>query len=175
MSTERLHDGDTFTHRGHEFKINIHRDDWHGAPWKECDGHGTVSEWTRRVKTPGERILVKDRHGARRYYDVAGTIQTARRDQWGCDHPEHTTAGQRAACAVDQDFEHLRTWCADLWEYVDLDVSLVEDFRHHETISGVEYGLDRFYPYVSELARELADQILTVIEVEHPNVLLSEN
>ena len=36
-----------------------------GAPWEEHDGHGPVSEWTRRAKRPGEIVLVKDGDAAR--------------------------------------------------------------------------------------------------------------
>lgn len=29
-----------FDHNGRTYMAMIERDDWHGAPWEECDGHG---------------------------------------------------------------------------------------------------------------------------------------
>lgn len=89
-----------------------------GAPWEEHDGHGPVSDWTTRAKRPGELVLNRD-HGARRYYDFAEAVKIARRDGWNdFPAPEGETAGQRAARAARADFERLRGWCNDQWEWV---------------------------------------------------------
>lgn len=60
----------------------IEHDSDHGAPWDECDGHGPVSEWTRRAKRPGEFVLNRDRDSFR-YYDFQEACRIARRDRWG--------------------------------------------------------------------------------------------
>ena len=73
---------DTIEIDGRTFNVTIEPDSSHGAPWEEEDGHGPVSEWTRRDKRPGERVLCEDR-GSRRYYDFAEACRIARRDGWG--------------------------------------------------------------------------------------------
>jgi hypothetical protein len=77
-----LCDGDTFEHEGMRFKVGFERYDGYSEPWKEFDGHGEVSDWTRRDKRPGEIVLSSD-HGSKRYYDVQATTAKAKRDGWG--------------------------------------------------------------------------------------------
>ena len=72
----------TLTRDGRRFLARVERDDSHGAPWEECDGHGPVSEWTTRDKRAGELVLCEGR-GARRFYDFAAACRIARRDGWG--------------------------------------------------------------------------------------------
>lgn len=113
-------------YRDHKITISIHHDEGMGEPWKEHDGHGVVSEWVRRDKKPGELVLNESR-GSFRYYDFAETLKIARRDGWGCGvHPggetckcgvQHRTERECIACAVRQDFEHLRAWCNDEWHW----------------------------------------------------------
>jgi hypothetical protein len=69
-------------HDGCTFRVETERDADMGAPWDECDGHGTVSEWTTRDKQPGELVLNEDR-GSKRFYDFAEACKTALRDGWG--------------------------------------------------------------------------------------------
>jgi hypothetical protein len=73
---------DTFEHGGLTFRVSLERDEYHGTPWDEEDGHGPVSEWTHRAKRAGELILSSDR-GSRRLYDFAEACHIARRDRWG--------------------------------------------------------------------------------------------
>jgi len=166
---------ETFTHRGRTFHLRVERDDAMGEPWREHDGHGIVSDWTTRAKKAGERILVEDRAQCR-YYDVAGTQERALKDGWGCSHPDHThaTTKETAACAVERDFQHLRGWCHDDWFFAVLGVRLDgEGVSQTNYLGGVEYGLDN--AYVLETARELADEIMARVEVDEPDVQLSEN
>jgi hypothetical protein len=80
-----LYHGDTFGHEGLTFRVEFEDDTDSGPPWEECDGHGVVSDWTRRDKCPGERVLCSDR-GSKRYYDVQASTAIAKRDGWGlCD------------------------------------------------------------------------------------------
>jgi hypothetical protein len=62
--------------------VAIVPDSDHGAPWEEECGHGTVSDWTRRAKAPGEIVLYQDRD-SKRFYDFAEAVRTAKRDGWG--------------------------------------------------------------------------------------------
>lgn len=81
---EEFYDGETFEfeHNGVAYVATIERDDCHGAPWEEEDGHGDVSEWTTRDKLPGEMVLNEDGR-SKRFYDFAGACKIARRDGWG--------------------------------------------------------------------------------------------
>lgn len=73
---------DTFEIDGVTFRARTEYDEYHGAPWDEEDGHGPVSDWTRRSKFPGELVLAKDRREYR-YYDFQEACKIARRDGWG--------------------------------------------------------------------------------------------
>jgi len=84
MTNEKFYDGETFEfeHDGVAYVAAVEHDGDHGAPWKEEDGHGNVSEWTRRDKLPGELVLSEEGR-SKRFYDFAGACKTARRDGWG--------------------------------------------------------------------------------------------
>jgi hypothetical protein len=101
-----LYDGDTFEHAGNLFRVTFPRDDDHGAPWDEEDGHGPVTGWESRGKRPGEMVLSEDSRGrAKRFYDFAEAVRIARRDGWGhlpyrlqirpdvADRPPYTACG----------------------------------------------------------------------------------
>lgn len=84
MTNEEFYPDETleFEHDGVAYVATIESDDTHGAPWKEEDGHGDVSEWTTRDKLPGELVLSEDGR-SKRFYDFAGACKIARRDGWG--------------------------------------------------------------------------------------------
>lgn len=95
---EQFYDGETFefTHKRKTYVATIERDDSHGAPWEEEDGHGPVSDWTTRDKLPGELVLSEDR-GSKRFYDFAAACKQARKEGWGflpgeliCDRFAHS-------------------------------------------------------------------------------------
>lgn len=159
------YDGDTFSHDGREFRINIVDDEDSGAPWDRADGHGVVSDWTTRDKRPGERVLNTDR-SSKRYYDVQASIAIAKRDGWDAQ-PYGGTKGERAARAVDADFEYLRRWCNDQWRYVGVVVTLLdedgEDAGESESLWGIESESD---DYIAETAREYAGQICARLDKE---------
>ena len=113
-------DGDYIVCFAEGFKVRavIRRDEFMGEPWKEHDGHGPVSEWTTRDKRPGERILVADDRlysKMRRYYDVERAVTIAKRDGWDAPPYGEGTPGERAARAVERNFQALRAWCHDEW------------------------------------------------------------
>lgn len=122
-------DSFTIEMNGMRFVVQTEHDDCMGEPWKEHDGHGVVSDWTRRDKRPSERVLNTYR-GIKRYYDFAESMKIARREGWGCGEvrvAELTvkkgaplTRGEITAAAVEQDFEYLRAWCNDEWEWVSI-------------------------------------------------------
>ena len=161
---KHLWDGDTFEYKGRGYRVKFEYDDSHGAPWKECDGHGVVSEWTTRDKAPGERKLVSDR-SSKRYYDIAETMKIAKRDGWGLGNDELAKLAQAlgrmptkkeiVSKAVDNDFEYLRAWCNDEWHYCGVIVTH-EETQDSESLWGIE---DNDYDCLAEVAHELADEI----------------
>lgn len=102
-------------------------------------------------------ILATD-HGARRFYDFAEAVKIARRDGWDTPPYKTGTAGERAHRAAMADFNHLRRWCADLWQWVWVRVSLLDpDGREiaSDSIGGVESEGE----YWRELAAEMANTL----------------
>jgi hypothetical protein len=69
------------TRDGLTFRVSLHHDSYSGEPWKECETHGPVSDWTTRDKLPGELVLNTCR-GGKQFYDYAEACRIARRDGW---------------------------------------------------------------------------------------------
>lgn len=145
---------ETIRVKGFDLTARIEADEDMGPPWEEHDGHGIVSEWTTRDKMPGERILCSDRY-SRRYYDVQASTEKARKDGWDAP-PYGGTAGQKAARAVERDFEHLRQWCTDQWHWVGVVLSVsrngVELSEHAASLWGMESTEDE---YLLQVANDL--------------------
>lgn len=149
-------DGDTFEREGHTFRVTHPLDDSTDAPWERADGHGPVSKWTRNAKRPGERVLCSDR-GAQRYYDWQAACKLARRDGWDADP---IGAPNRIERAVQADFDFLRGWCNDEWQYVGVVVELL-DAEDEPIDKNSLWGIESdSYDYLRDTAHELADQLL---------------
>ena len=171
----RLYDGDIFEKDGREYLVQFSRDDFHGAPWKECDGHGRIRESFNYYGTPEKRageIVIHSNRGNHWIYDFAGTIKDARRDGWGlsaddlerlrADLGRAPTRREIVACAVRRDMEFCAAWLDNQWEYVVVNVSHVirdddDSFSigENECIGGVETWRD----YHMECAHDLADDL----------------
>lgn len=158
-------DGDTFAFEGFTFKARIQHDQDHGAPWREEDGHGPISDWTTRDKAPGELIVSEDR-GARRFYDFAAAVRIARADGWN-SAPFTGTRGQRAARAARADFERMRDWCADRWHYIGVIVQAIDEdgaeIGQPASLWGIESDAGE---YLAEVAHELAADCLASLPRE---------
>ena len=172
---EFLYDGDTFTHAGHTFIVSIEDDTGQGAPWKESDGHGPVTEWISRDKKPGERVLHADRN-SKRFYDFAEATRIAKRDGWGLGDEAREaltiklgrapTPSEVIAQAVENDFQYLHGWCNDEWHYVGVCVRHVSqdaDERYSYATWGIESDCDE---NLTETAHELADECGRAIQSE---------
>ena len=153
----------TFEFEGAHFQAEIAHDAFMGAPWDEHDGHGIVSEWTDRPKEAGELVLVTDGRRSR-YYDFAASCARALAEGWDAK-PYNTgqeTKRQQAAKAARADYEHLRAWCADEWQWVGVIVTPLcdccgtPDDSRAESLWGIESGDSA---YLEEVARELAGQV----------------
>lgn len=156
-----LYDGDTFEHEGRKFRVRLERDEFCSEPWKECDGHGVVSDWTTREKAPGERILHSDRQH-KLYYDVRESMKRARAEGWDTEPYGQGTAGERAARAVEADFQFLRAWCNDEWEYCFVDVVMLDsdgnETGFRQSLGGVESWKDYHVEAAHDLAAELIEE-----------------
>jgi len=160
----QIQDGDTFEHKGVTFTFQTERDDGHGEPWKESDGHGVVSGWDFRDAIRGEWVLARDR-GYKRFYNWFETMAIAKRDGWGLHDDEIAKLAVKLKRtptkrdirkeAVRRDFNFLRGWCSDEWNYVGVTVSArgVED----QSLWGIESNAG---DYLMEVARDLADEAL---------------
>lgn len=163
------------------FVLAIVADDFDREPWRDDEGVGHVSDWTRRAKLPGEWVLVSD-GSSKRLYDFAGTLARAKRDAWGLDPAKlatlqaklgrRATSREIAAEAVRLDFERLRRWCQDEWRYVGLELRELPRSRFQVSADRVAdlnnpgalgfpiaaslYGVESDAgPYLAELAAEL--------------------
>lgn len=199
IAHNRLWSGDRFTLKGYTFRFTTERDEDMGPPWKEHDGHGPVSEWTTRGKLPGERILVSDGRDnpSRRYYDIQGAMKIALKDGWGPRHCaicgkeepgqelgphaiDHSFTAERkrqtAARAVERDFQYCADWANDRWSWAYVRVVLLDEHGavtgESESLGGIEDNAD---DYLTEIGYELAEEILSRVEVDTPDVQLSEN
>lgn len=162
----RLYDGSIIEVQGMNFKVTLIHDDDMAPPWDECEGHGPVSNWERRSKGAHEMILCED-GGCKRFYDFQESVKIAKREGWNTAPYTWKTKGEQANAAALADFEYLRRWCSGQWEYVILGVSLLDegDLEMGETeyLGGVEYDPDDT-SYVSEMAEELAEQIINRLD-----------
>jgi hypothetical protein len=149
---------------GHKYQIEFERDDSMGPPWQEHDGHGPASDWTTRDKRPGELVLCSDRH-SRRFYDYAGAMELAKKDGWGLS-PEHLaeltrklgrkpTAKQIAHASVMADFDYLRQWCNDEWEWTSFSVKIVTPDGRTINAGGVG-GFDGLTEHCASVAADFA-------------------
>lgn len=142
------------------FAVEYRPDQDAGAPWENSEGHGPVSDWVRRDKLPGELVLNEDR-GFRRYYYFAEACRIARREGW--DTPpykdDRLTARQRAARAARADYEFLRQWCDDEWQYVGVIVTLLDDEGAPSEVTDSLWGVETYNDYHRDQARELAENL----------------
>lgn len=156
-------------HRGLVFLVRHERDDHHGEPWKESDGHGRVTDWEpldAGLDPQRYRPLV-ERHSIGRYYDWEESLKIATRDKWGLSEVERDKLAERLHCvrptdaeiterAVQLDYEFLRGWCQDDWWYIAVVVQL-QGTTIDRSLWGIESNAGE---YLQEVARELADQII---------------
>lgn len=139
-------DTKTLTRDGVEILIQHVHDEYANAPWDNEDGHGPVSDWTRRDKRAGELVLCSDRD-SKRYYDYAEAVRIAKRDGWGPGKPHE---------AARADYDRLRAWCNDQWYYIGI-VATIGNVAH-ASLWGIES--DSSEEYLIEVENELADEAL---------------
>mgnify|MGYP000299424944 CR=1 FL=1 len=152
---------DTLELNGRTYKAQWFYDEGMGAPWEEHDGHGPVSDWTRRDKKPGELVLSEDR-GMRRFYDFQQAIAQAKTEGWNTEPYNWPTKGAQAQAAVLADFNHLRDWCLDRWHWCGIKVTLLDDDGNETDKDESLWGIDETHgtqPYHFEVIAGLIAQI----------------
>lgn len=159
-----LYDGDIFELDGRRFRVRFPYDEDSTAPWDDCDGHGTVRQvrfgyYDRTPKRAGELVLYAER-GAAILYDYEEACRIARKDGWGSKNckPEMSKR-QKAATAARDDYNFLRGWCNDLWCYVGVVVSLLDDEGDEMDQRSLWRIESDDYAYHEIVARELAQQL----------------
>lgn len=142
------------------FRVKFERDDDAGYPWENSDGHGAVTGWESRDKRPGELVLNTDK-GTERFYDFAGACKTALRDGWdAAPYNDGTeTKRQQAAKAARADFEYLREWCANQWEYVGVIVTLLDDDGEETEVTDALWCVETRDDDHKRTAQMLADEL----------------
>ena len=166
-----MSDTTTLQHRGLTFLVRTEPDLDAGPPWENCDGHGRVTGWEpldAGLDPARYRLLSEDRHAAR-YYDFTESLRIALRDKWGVSDEEYAklkaertdggepTPEQITYRAVVRDYEYLRAWCQDEWEYIGVIVELrgAEGLTPSQSLWGIE---SNDTAYIQEVAQQLADQ-----------------
>lgn len=170
-----MYAGETFDfeHAGKQFRAYVELDDDTSAPWERAEGHGVVTDWTTRDKKPGELVLIEDRR-SKRFYDVPASLARAKSEGWGLSADEvvklsrtlgRTATGKECiARAVEMDYEFLRAWCNDEWQYIGVCVCLLTDDgepvgdKYAAALWGIESNAD---DYIHETARELTGDALS--------------
>lgn len=142
METIELH-GLTFgVERLHDHDANF--------PWNETDILGAVSDWTRRDKRPGERIINTGRVG-KRFYDFAAAVRKGRAE--GMKGPQ---AAEHAA----REYQWLRDYCDDKWHYIGVRVVLLDaegkPTIFDDALWGIESDADG---HIATVAGDLASEI----------------
>jgi hypothetical protein len=170
----KLFDGDIFECGSRKFQFKTAFDDTSDAPWDREDGHGPVTNWVKREKRPHERLLNECRGGFKRYYDMQEAQRIALRDGWDAAPFGEGTRRQRAARAVEADFQRLYGWCHDRWGYIGIIVEEV-DSGEGGSLWGIESDCRDYHVEVAdELAAEinarLNDAMAKDIEASRPDM-----
>lgn len=151
---------ETIERDGYTFRVEHVADNDHGAPWENEDGHGVISDWTTRDKSPGELVLNSDR-GVKRFYDFAETCRIALRDGWGARGAEEgMSKRQIAALAAREDYERMRAWCNDEWQYIGVVVTLLDIEGNETDATDSLWGVDDNGDYAATVASDCVDNVL---------------
>jgi len=159
MSKKQLASGDIFRRKGTWFQVNHVRDDHAEAPHKTCDGHGVVTDWMpvrdpQEAKNQGLRLLARD-GGRALYYNYPLSLRLAVNDRWGGDGKTMSTRRRH----VLKDFNYLRGWYCDEWQYVGVIVQALTG-KHKGNKASLWAVESLSTRYLSDVARELADEVL---------------
>lgn len=154
---------ETIEHLGVTVRIEYFYDSDTEPPWENAEGHGPVRKSNYRHgqhssdKKPGERPLnCPDRNEYQFYYDWQEAIKIAKRDEWNA---EPFDAPNKALRAVQADFNFIRGYLNDEWQYVGI-VCTVLDADGDETMDSDScWGFETFKDYHETAGREMAETL----------------
>lgn len=128
------------------------RDGWGFLPGDLETFQDESGQWHARVAA---------RYGKPALFEcVASDINEAIRRTYAAHRATHT-AKSYAAGAAEQDFDRLRAWCNDEWQYLGVVVELLDDNGNGTGETASVWGIESdSYDYLAETAHELADEIL---------------
>lgn len=144
---------------GVDVKVSYYFDDDSEPPWEHCDGHGPVRRGEahhpgRSDKHPGERPLNNPGwHQCQYYYDWRQACRLARRDGWNA---EPYDAPNRVLRSVQSDFDFLRGWVNDDWQYVGVEVQVVDENGDLVGDCDACWGFETYRDYHRTAAKEMA-------------------
>jgi hypothetical protein len=141
-------------YKGHRIKVDWHHEECGYIPWEESDCYGSVSNWVRRDKYPGEVIIASDR-GSYRFFDLAGLVAELR--QGGMTGEEADKAA-RATCA------RMKAWCNDEWCYLWVSVE-VPTADYDESCGMIESD------YASDCLEEMLIEAKRAIDKHQANLV----
>lgn len=154
---------DTIELNGRRYGVKFEYDYDADAPWDGCDGHGAVRQSNRAHaegrsdKRPGERPL---NHAGRNeyqfYYNWQGACELARTDGWNA---EPYDAPGRILRAVQADFDYLRGYVNQDWQYVGVIVTLLDENGEETGESDALWSVETYEDYHHTVAAELAAEI----------------
>ena len=150
---------ETRDHGTMSFRIEWVYDSDSDAPWVREDGHGPVSDWTSDPKAPGQMVLCTDRR-MRRYYDFAEAVNLARRDGWDTKPYGTRKPGERAHAAAMADYNYLRQWCNQQWQYCGIVVTLLDADGEPDSVSESLWSIEDGLPAMSEYHEEVIGELI---------------
>lgn len=164
------YDSFDFEFNGKPYRAKLYHDECTGAPWKEHDGHGPVSDWRHKDSKRAGEWELNESHGSYRFYDAKEAQAIALRDGWGLGADELAalthkagripTKGMIAAEAVRMDYKRLRGWCVDDWHWCGVEVQALDSegdpVGETQSLWGIESDAG---DYFQEVAKELAAEI----------------
>lgn len=156
-------DTETLNVQGIEVQVEYFYDSDMDPPWENDDGRGKVRKTVKRHrdgesdKRPGERPLNQpSRHEYQFYYDWQEATQRARKDGW---NTEPYDAPNRVQRAVQSDFDFIRLFLADDWEYVGVVVKILDD-AGDTLVEDSCRGFETYKGYHKESAKEMAEALV---------------
>ena len=163
---------ETIEHYGIAVKIEYFYDSDRGRPWENCDGHGAMrsaySYYGKPDKRPGE-VLIDCGRGHYWIYDWQESTRIAKRDGWGiANPPAGLTKKQVTQLAVQQDFDFLRGWLNDEWQYVGIICTVLDSDGEETEKTDSCWGFETLNDYHETAGKEMAE---TLAESVHKSKL----
>ncbi len=148
---------------GYTLAIKYSYDEDCDAPWDNEDCHGPVRKSRnphneyKSDKRPGERPLnCATSREIQFYYDWQAAMQAAKTEGW---NTEPFDAPNKAARAVQADYEYLRGFVNNDWIYCFIEVALLDDQGEELATDSIGW-IETYKSYHKEHAQEMAESMV---------------